>query len=74
MPKTKPKPGEILIAVDTGVIEIDGTSFFVYRNKTRVRADHPIAKSNPGLFKPIDAHYEVEQTTANSGEQRGAAA
>jgi hypothetical protein len=75
MPKTKTSRAAIMVATDTGAIDVDGVPYFVYRNRTRVRADHPMVKNAPGLFKPVDADYDdvVEQATAAPGERRGAA-
>lgn len=60
----------ILIARDSGVVEIKGESFTVTRAVTRIRADHPLAKAAPHLFTELDVHYDVEQATAAPGEKR----
>lgn len=71
MPRTKQiKPDDIMVAIDTGSVDVGGTPYPVFRNRTRVRADSDIYKSAPGLFKPVDAQYKVEQATAAPGEQR----
>lgn len=63
---------EMLVALDTGTVEIDGTPYQVQRGVTRLRADHPIVRSAPGLFGPLQSSYpEVEQATAAPGERRG---
>lgn len=65
---------EILIAADSAVVNLDGELIQLHRDVTRVRASHDLAKQFPGLFKPIDVHYDVEQATASPGEKRGKAA
>jgi hypothetical protein len=62
---------EILIAVDSGAVTVEGREYIVHKGITRVRAAHPLAKAMPDLFKPIDVHYDVEQATAAPGEKRG---
>lgn len=62
---------EILIAIDSGVVNVDGEMYPVTRGVTRVRAAHPLAKAAPGLFKPIEVHYDIEQATSAPGELRG---
>jgi hypothetical protein len=45
------------------------------KDVTRVREGHPLLEQFPHLFREAEAHYEwpdVEQTTANPGEKRGA--
>jgi hypothetical protein len=62
----------MLIATDTGVVEIDGVPYSFTRGVTRLRADHPIVKAAAHVFKPIDSSYpEIEQMTAAPGEKRG---
>jgi hypothetical protein len=64
----------MLVATTDAVIDVEGVPFYLKRGVTRVRADHPLAVSHPRLFKPVDAHYTVEQMTAAPGEKRGDAA
>lgn len=62
---------EILIATDDGIWTApDGRQYPFYKDKTRVRASHPLAKAMPGAFKVITAHYDVEAATAAPGERR----
>lgn len=63
----------ILIATETRAIDLDGQTYELRRDVTRVRASHPLASTYPELFKEADVHYEVEQMTAAPGEKRGAA-
>jgi len=63
--------GEILIATQTFSTTIDGEEFTVHAGRTRVRAGHPLIAANPGYFRAIDAHYDIEQATAAPGEKRG---
>ena len=62
----------ILIAVDSAIVNLDGVMYELHRGITRVRASHELAKAHPDLFKLIDVHYDVEQATAAPGEKRGA--
>jgi hypothetical protein len=61
----------ILVASESfsGVFD-DGTPFNATRDQTRVRGSHAAAKRWPEYFKPLDVHYDVEQTTAAPGERR----
>jgi len=63
--------GEILIAVESAVFRYEGADVVITKDQTRVRAGHPILKGREHLFRPIDAHYEIEQATAAPGERRG---
>ena len=64
--------GRILVAVESGSGVLDnGAPVEFRRGITRVREGHPVALKWPEFFKPIDVHYELEDTTANPGEQRG---
>jgi hypothetical protein len=54
--------------------EVDGEPVFINKDE-RVRAGHPVLRSNPDNFKPIDVDSrwdipEVEQATAAPGEMR----
>jgi len=63
---------EILIATDDGVwMSPSGDEYPFYKEKTRVRASHPLAKAMPQSFKVITVHYDVEAMTAGPGELRG---
>lgn len=62
---------DIMIAVDSGVIVIDGREQQVFKGVTRARRSHEIVKAMPDLWKKIDVHFDVEQMTAGPGELRG---
>jgi hypothetical protein len=64
--------GAILIATESGsgVLD-DGTLVEFRRGVTRVREGHPVAEKWPQYFKPIEVHYELEDTTAEPGRKRG---
>ena len=64
--------GEILVAVESAVFQFEGADVVITRDVTRVRAGHPILRGREHLFRPLDAHYEIEQATAAPGEVRGA--
>lgn len=63
---------EILIANESGVVQVDGEECVVVRGVTRAERGAAIVKLTPDWWKPIEAHYRVEQATAAPGEQRGA--
>src|SRR5688500_3216180 len=71
MGRPRKDPAEIMVARDTGSIDVDGVPHFIRRNVTRVRVDHPVYKAAPHLFKKLEAHYDVEQMTRAPGEKRG---
>lgn len=64
----------MLVATEDGHIDLDGIPHHIRRGVTRVRANHPLVKKAPNLWKPIEMTYDVEQTTAAPGEKRGEAA
>lgn len=61
----------ILIATDSFSKRYEGADHSFVAGTTRVREGHPILKGIEHLFKPVDAHYEVEAATAGPGEKRG---
>ncbi len=63
--------GQVLIATETFACTFGGADHVFQAGVTRVRAGHPILKGIEHLFKPVDAHYEIEQATAAPGEKRG---
>lgn len=69
----KPSKDDVLVATETFTCEVDGETYMVHKDRTRVRADHPLAKANEDRFKPVDlsTHYDIEQATAAPGEKRG---
>jgi hypothetical protein len=72
MPGRRRNPDDdVMVAVDSGIVVVDGREEFVRRGITRARRSHPIVKAAPSLWKPIDVHYDVEQMTAAPGERRG---
>jgi hypothetical protein len=62
---------QILIAKQSGVIQIDGEECFVVKGVTRAERGAEIVRLTPGWWEPIKAHYRVEQATAAPGELRG---
>ena len=67
--------GNIFIATQTGVTDIDGTRYTFEAGVTRVRAGHALLKACPNCFKPAGENvtYDVvEAATANPGQLRGA--
>ena len=65
---------EILIAIESGVTEVDGEQCVVVKGVTRAERGADIVKLTPNWWKPLKAHYlsRVEQATAAPGELRGA--
>jgi hypothetical protein len=64
----------ILVACETGVFTFEGERIYIHEGVTRVRAGHPILEGREHLFKPIDVHYDVEDTRARpaSGARKSA--
>lgn len=58
------------VAIDDGVSFVDGEMMPYKRGVTRVREGHPLLSANPGAFKRLEAHYDVETATAGPGEAR----
>lgn len=63
--------GEIFVAKETFVTDIDGAMVSVQAGQTRVREGHPLMAGREHLFEPVGVHFEVEQATAAPGEKRG---
>lgn len=68
----KTRDTDILLAVETGWVNVKGESVLVQRGVTRAHAGSDIAKAYPQFFELIDVHFPVEQATAAPGERRGA--
>jgi hypothetical protein len=49
MPAAK---GQVLVAVESFVAEVDGAPFMVQAGVTRVRKDHPVVAGREHLFQP----------------------
>lgn len=65
--------GLIYIATESFSCNLDGVPVVVRAGETRVREGHELLRGREHMFKPITAHYEVEQATAAPGEARTAA-
>lgn len=63
--------GEIFIATVTGEAEVDGRTYYIKKDITRVREGHELLRAVPAFFKPIDVHYDIEDATAEPGRKRG---
>lgn len=63
-------PGTIYIATQSFAANVDGHRVSVRSGVTRVREGHPLLEGRAGMFKPLDAHYEVEAATRAPGEKR----
>lgn len=68
----KQRSDEVLIAIETGVVNVDGEEILLRRGVTRAHSGSRVAQLYRSHFKPIDVHYPVEQMTAAPGEKRGA--
>jgi hypothetical protein len=62
--------GQLYVARESFVAELDGFAQSFEAGKTLVREGHEILDRYPHLFEPAKAHYEVEQATAAPGERR----
>lgn len=72
MPARKREP-DVYVAKHGFACEIDGEELRINEGE-RVRAGHPLLRSQATHFEPVDTlvHYDVEQATAAPGEKRGA--
>jgi hypothetical protein len=63
---------DVFVATESFSTEINGETFVVHRDKTRVREGHPILKANPDYFEPAGdgVMLDVEHATAAPGEKR----
>jgi len=64
-------PGQVFVAADSGALEFEGAMVVVHKGVTRVREGHELLRKYPDMFKPLDVHYDVEDTTARPGAKRG---
>jgi hypothetical protein len=64
--------GKILVAKESFVIRWEGADVVFVAGETFVEEGHPILEGREKLFRPLAAHYRVEQATAWPGETRGA--
>lgn len=60
----------LYVACESFVTNLGGVDIVVTQDQTRVREGHELIVRYPQLFKPITAHYEVEQATSAPGERR----
>lgn len=63
--------GQIFVARETFMTEVDGAPVAVHANVTRVREGHPLLSGREHMFAPLEVHFEVEQATKAPGEKRG---
>ncbi len=71
MTKTVAPAGRrIYVPISPFIAEIDGVAV-TFKSTTRVREGHPVLDGREGLFREIDAEYEVEAATQAPGEVRG---
>lgn len=71
-PMPKQQSEEILEAIESYAVDIDGVTQIVHAGRTRVMAGHPLHAAKPDAWKPIEVTRSVEQATSAPGEKRGA--
>lgn len=70
MPREKQR--RMMVARETGVIQVGGTPYSIHAGVTRVSEDNPLVAAAPHLWELARSHYpELEQMTAAPGERRG---
>lgn len=62
---------ETVVATRSFETVIDDETFQVVEGRTRVRADDPLVKAHPGVWRKATSLPTVEQMTAAPGEERG---
>lgn len=71
-PRKQPAVSQrMFIATESFATEVDGVQQSIVAGTTRVWEGHELLKRFPDWFKPITAHFGVEQATAAPGEARG---
>lgn len=61
---------EVMQAVDSGEVDVDGEKVLVHKGVTRAERGSDIVRLYPDLWEPLKVHYRVEQATAAPGESR----
>lgn len=70
MPRQKQR--KMMVARETGVIQVGGTPYAIHAGVTRVSEDSELVAAAPHLWEEARSHYpHLEQMTATPGEQRG---
>ena len=63
----------MLVAKETGSVDIAGVNYAFQKGVTRVDESHPmVAATPPEYWEPLKASFEVEQATAAPEEKRSA--
>lgn len=64
--------GQIYVATATfwAINQETGEEIQIVADRTRVREGHWVLVGRADSFKPVDAHYDVEQATNAPGEVR----
>jgi hypothetical protein len=70
-PRKQPARQQMFIATESFATKVDGVDQSIVAGSTRVWEGHDLLRRFPQWFKPIDAHFGVEQATAGPGEVRG---
>jgi hypothetical protein len=65
--------GQVYIARQTFIADVDGVPQVIVAGKTRVREGHSLLGVHPDWFEASDkkVHFDMEQATAAPGEKRG---
>lgn len=58
--------GEIVVACQDAAVVIDGIPNVLITGQTMADARHPIVRDYPGLWKPLDVHYAVDEPAAKA--------
>jgi hypothetical protein len=68
----KPKRGTVLIAIESGKMQLkDGKEFLFIKGRTRIRAGSEPAELNPQFFSEADVEFDIEDATREPGRKRG---
>ena len=65
---------QMLVAARSGTIVLEGKTYRLRKDETRVRAGHPLVKGREELFKPLEVSYDLEETSSAPGQVRTGAA
>ena len=65
---------EIMVAAATTAVTIDDIPHVILEGHTLARSTHPIVTGNPGLWKPLDITYDVDEPEPKAPARASAAA
>ena len=67
----KQTPTDVMIAVSTGFVNVDGQEILLRDGQTRTHRGSALFKRFPGYFREIDVHFPAVAEAAD-GDKRGA--